>query len=236
MAETQTVQWRRDASTSRSVRLLWALGVGTFFGTIAIIVFWRLFDLTGQTGGQSLVVAVAAALVVTIVALAVSADPAATLERLFGPLPVSPPEGQALERALDAALGTVVMAGVLGGLIVVARLAAQTGFLGTGAGPFTFLAALALPLALVALVLSTFLSSVGSIDTDEQVLYLFDPEEAISLEYVDAVTVRQFGNTTLVGLTYAEPDGQYVPGPRRLVVPPEIAAELQTLVERTDSS
>ncbi|EMA34862.1 hypothetical protein C446_13449, partial [Halobiforma nitratireducens JCM 10879] len=123
-----TVQWRRDASTSRTVRLLWSLGVGTFFAAIGIIVFWRLYDFAGQAGGtlsQSVVLAVVAAVTVTVVALAASSNSEARLEAALESLPVSGPSGSAsqrgLSRAIDAAVGTVAMAAVIGALMAVGR-------------------------------------------------------------------------------------------------------------------
>ncbi|WP_276254943.1 hypothetical protein [Halomontanus rarus] len=230
MDDSRTVQWRRDPTTSRTVRVLWSLGVGTFFAAIVIVVFWRLFDLAGQTGGQSIVVAAFAAVVVTILALAVSGNTERHLERLTSGLPVTNPTGAGLRRAMDAALGTIAMLAVIGALMAAGRLVVEYELLAIGAGPFTGLAALTLPLALVAIVLSVFLQSVGTLDLEERRLYLHDPDEAVDLEHIEGVSVRRIGDAAVLTLEYAQPDGQYVPGPRRLVVPPKVAREVQGVV------
>ncbi|MFP8955561.1 hypothetical protein ACLI4Y_02450 [Natrialbaceae archaeon A-CW3] len=254
MAEAQPIQWRRDASTSRTVRMLWSLGVGTFFATITIIVFWRLFMLSGQAGSQAVSVTViegvpftlttwqtvmvglTVGVAVTILALGVSRHPGAHLRGLASRLSLPTPGDGSLQRAVDAAVGTVVMAAVLGGLIAAGRIVTQADLLAAGAGPFTFVAALSIPLALVALVLASFLSSVGAIDEDDGALYLFDPEERIALEHLEDVSVRTVGETAIVNLEYAQPDGQYVPGPRRLVVPLPVARELEVLVSASSQA
>ncbi|MCU4741228.1 hypothetical protein OB955_06355 [Halobacteria archaeon AArc-m2/3/4] len=229
MDDSRTVQWRRDPTTSRTVRVLWSLGVGTFFAAIVLIVFWRLFDLTGETGGQSIVVAVFAALVVTILALAASGNTERHLERLTTRLSVTNPTGTGLRRATDAALGTIAMLAVIGTLMGIGRLVVEFGLL-EGAGPFTGLAALTLPLALVAIALSVFLQSVGTLDLEERRLYLYDPDEAVDLEHIEGVSVYRIGDAAVLSLEYAQPDGKYVPGPRRLVVPPEVAREVKGAV------
>lgn len=237
--DPQTIQWRRDASTSRTVRLLWSLGVGTFFAAIGIIVFWRLYDFAGQIGGQfgqSVVLAVLAAAVVTALALAVASDPERRLERLLGSLPLSigSPTGRGLERALDAAVGTIAMGVLIAALMAVGRLLSQAdtelgGVLGTGV--FTGLAALTIPVALVVLVLASFLRSVGAVDREEETVYLFDPDHRIDLEVIDDVSVRHVGDAAIVKLSYRQPGGQYVAGPRRIAVPPSVAEEITELVE-----
>ncbi|RQG96073.1 hypothetical protein [Natrarchaeobius oligotrophus] len=232
--DPRTIQWRRDASTSRTVRLLWSLGVGTLFASISIVVFWRLYDLAGQAGteAQSIVVAFAAAVVVTVLAFSLSSNAERQLERLARSLALSSPSGAALERATDAALGTIAMVAVLGSLMVAGRLAAQQGLLGgVGAGPFTGIAALLIPLALVAVALSSFLRSAGALDLDDEALYLADPDQKVDLETIETVSSRLVGNAAIVTLGYAQPDGRYVPGPRRLVVPREVARELERTVE-----
>ena len=231
MDDSRTVQWRRDASTSRTVRTLWALGVGTFFAAISVIVFWRLFDLTGEIGGQSVVVAATAALIVTVLALGVSKNAEAILARLFEPLPIDAPAGSSLERATDAALGTVAMLAVIVSLMGVGRLVSERELLAVGAGPFTLLAALTIPLALVALALASFLRSAGTFDPEEGVIHLAEPEASIDLDVIEDVTVRHVGDAAIVKLAYAQPNGQYVPGPRRLVVPPEVAAGVESIVD-----
>lgn len=251
MAEAEPIQWRRDATTSRTVRTLWTLGVGTLFATICLIIYWRLFMLAGQAGDDVLSItpiegvplaftswqlgsiAVMVAIAVTIVALALSRRPEASVRALFERLSLSPPGETVVSRALDAALGTVVMLAVIAALIGGARVVAQ-GELDIGAGVFTFLAAISIPLALVALVFASFLSSVGSIDGETGYLYLYDPEERIDLEHLEDCSVRTVGGTAIVSLEYATPDGQYVPGPRRLVVPVAVATELEGLVAEAD--
>ncbi|MFP8889862.1 hypothetical protein ACLI4U_08825 [Natrialbaceae archaeon A-CW2] len=230
---TGSVQWRRDASTSRLVRVLWALGVGTFFAVLSIIVFWRLFDLTGEVGGQVVIVGIGAALVVTILLVALSRNTEGHVARVTQSLSLEEPTARGVRRAVDAALGTIAMIGIIGGLMVVGRYVSQEGLLEVGAGPFTFLAALSIPLALVALVLSSFLRSVGTIDAEEGALYLHDPDEHVALEHLEGVSVRQFGQTAVVTLEYATRDGTYVPGPRRLVVPADVARELEGLIDTT---
>ncbi|AFZ72616.1 hypothetical protein [Natronobacterium gregoryi] len=231
--DPDTIQWRRDASTSRTVRLLWSLGVGTLFAAIGIIVFWRLYDLAGQVGGQSILLAALAAVVVTILALAVSSNAGKRLEQLLSslPLPIDSPSDRGLARALDAAVGTLVMGVVIAVLMGLGRLIAQSGQLeGIGAGLFTGLAALSLPLAIVALVLSAFLRSVGALDRDEEQIHLFDPDHRIDLSLISAVSSRDVGDATVVTLEYEQPDDQYVAGPRRIAVPPAVAAEIRSIV------
>ncbi|WP_440772231.1 hypothetical protein [Natronorubrum sp. DTA28] len=229
--DTETIQWRRDASTSRTVRLLWSLGVGTFFAAITIIVFWRLYDLAAQAGAGAIIIAMFAAVVVTILAFAVTSHTERRLEALASRLPIATPSGTALERAMDAALGTIAMMGVMGSLMVVGRYVSRRELLEVGAGPFTGMAALLLPLALIALVLASFLRSVGTLDREKRTIYLYDPDQAIDLEVIQGVSTRRLGDATILKLEYAEPDGQYVAGPRRIVVPPEVATELQGLVD-----
>lgn len=232
---SETIQWRRDASTSRTVRLLWSLGVGTFFATITIIVFWRLYDLASQAGNVagSVVVATFAAIAVTILVGGVTGTTDRQIAALARRLPIETPSDQGLERTVDAALGTLVMAAVMGSLMAVGRYVSRRELLGgLGAGPFTGLAALLIPLALVALVLASFLRSVGTLDREDRTLYLHDPDQAIDLEVIEGVSTRRFGDATILNLDYAQPDGQYVAGPRRIVVPPEVAREVRSLVER----
>lgn len=230
--DPDTIQWRRDVTTSRTVRLLWSLGVGTFFAMISIIAFWRVYELASQTGVGSIVVALAAAVVVTVLALAVSSETGRHVERLVDPLPITTPSGRALERATDAALGAVAMGLFIGSLLILGRLAARPELLGEGGeSPFTGLAAATIPLALVALVLASFLQSVGSFDPEAETVYLYEPEQAIDLAVIEDVTVRQVGEIAVVSLEYAQPDGQYVAGPRRLVVPPAVASEIEGAVD-----
>ncbi|MFA9427384.1 hypothetical protein [Natronorubrum sp. A-ect3] len=233
--DTEMIQWRRDASTSRTVRLLWSLGVGTFFAAIGIIVFWRLFDIAGQVGtlAEATVAAFFAAVIVTAFAFAVTSNTEQRVAALSRRLPVDLPTGRGLERGADAVIGTVVMMIVIGSLMIAGRIVSQRELLEVGAGPFTGLAALTIPLALVALVLASFLRSVGALDREERTIYLYDPDQAIDLEVINAISTRQLGDATILTLEYAQPDGQYVAGPRRIVVPPAVAQELQSLVDET---
>lgn len=231
-SDAETIQWRRDASTSRTVRLLWSLGVGTFFATVSIIVFWRLYDLARQSDAGGLVIAVFAALVVTAFAVATVGDTERHLAALTRRLPVDAPSGRGLERAVDAVLGTIAMLAVMGSLMAVGRIAPQRELLDVAARPFIGLAALLVPLALVALVLASFLRSVGALDREEGIIYLYDPDQAIDLAVIRDASTRRLGDAAIVTLEYAQPDGQYVPGPRRIVVPPEVAREVEALLER----
>ena len=236
-SDSEAIQWRRDASTSRTVRLLWSLGVGTFFAAITIVVFWRLYDLAAQADAGGVVVAVFAAVLVTILAVTLVGDAGRRLATIAGWLPVEVPSERGLERAADAALGTVAMIAVIGTLMIVGRIVSQQELLGgVGAGPFTGMAALSLPLALVALVLASFLRSVGTLDREEGTIYLHDPDQAIDLAVIEGVSTRQLGDAVIVSLEYAQPDGQYVAGPRRIVVPPAVARELEGLVDRRVSA
>ncbi|ELY64383.1 hypothetical protein [Natronococcus jeotgali] len=226
MDASEPLRWRRDPDTSRTVRLLWSLGVGTFFAVSTIIIFWRLYDMAGQVGGRSVVAAALAAVLVTGVAFALSADQR-HLERLADRLPISDPTDVSLDRARDAILGTTAMIVVIGSLMLVGRIVSQRGLLGDlGAGPFTGLAALTLPMALVALLLASFLRSVGAYDPDERTIYLYDPDQAIDLEVIEGASVRRIGDVAIVSFDYAQPDGRYVQGPRRLALPPRVADEV----------
>ncbi|WP_394740755.1 hypothetical protein [Natronococcus roseus] len=232
MGATEPIQWRRDPDTSRTVRLLWSLGVGTFFAVTVIIVFWRVFDMATQVGGQSIVAAALVALLITALAFAVSDDAERQLERIFGRLSVSVPSGTSLSRARDATLGTVAMVVLIGSLMIVGRIVSQQELLGgVGAGPFTGLAALSLPLALVAILLASFLRSVGAYNPDERTIYLYDPDQSIDLDVITDASVRQVGDVAIVNFDYAQPDGRYVQGPRRIVVPPQVAREVVAAVD-----
>lgn len=229
-----TTQWRRDASTSRTVRLLWAFGVGTFFAAIGIVVCWRVYRVAGEAAGdpgRAVVVALVAALAATVLAIAVSDDTERHLERVLGPLPVDAPSGRGLDRAMDGAVGTIVMGGVIGALMGAGRYVSQNELLAVGAGPFTGAAALSIPLALVALALASFLESVGMLDREEGAIYLYEPEVRVDLGVIEGASVRRLGDVAVLTLEYAQPDGQYVQGPRRLVVPPAVARDVVALVE-----
>lgn len=228
-----TIQWRRDATTSRMIRLLWSFGVGTFFAAVLIIAVWRVYDIAGQASQflQTVILAAVAAITVTILAVALSRDSARQLERLLGPLPVSMPSRPGLGRVLDAAIGTVVMGAFLAVVMGLGRLAARPELLGEGGeSPFTGLAAATIPLALVGLALASFLHSVGAFDRDAETIYLYDPDQAISLADINAVSSRTLGDTVILTLEYAQPDGQYVAGPRRIVVPLEVADDIRSSV------
>jgi hypothetical protein len=233
MGEADRLEWRRDADTSTLIRVLRALGVGTFLAMITGVVFSRLFELTGQIGGQQVVIAALGGIVVTIVALGVAAATGTDLDRVFATLPGETPSPESQRRILDAALGAVGMGAIIGVLLAVGRYASAIDLYGLGAGPFTLLAAFSLPLALLSLLCSSFLHSVGALDSDERVLYLYEPETVVDLDVIENASVRQVGGVAIVSLTYGQPDGQYVRGPRRLTVPPTIAAELERLVGRS---
>lgn len=232
MDASEPLRWRRDPDTSRTVRLLWSVGVGTFFAVSVIIVFWRLFDMAGQIGGQSIVAAALVAALVTAVAFALSSNAEQQFERLADRVPTSVDREISLDRARDAILGTVAMIVVIGSLMIGGRIVSQQGLLGgVGAGPFTGLAALSLPLALVALLLASFLRSVGAYDPDERTIYLYDPDQAIDLDVIEAASVRRIGDVAIVNFDYAQPDGRYVQGPRRVVLPPRVASEVVAAVD-----
>ncbi len=74
--DPNTIQWRRDGSTSTAVRLCWSLGVGTFFAAISIVALWRVYDFAGQAWPQlqPLILALLGALAVTVIAIAVVKD------------------------------------------------------------------------------------------------------------------------------------------------------------------
>ncbi|WP_254762456.1 hypothetical protein [Natrinema marinum] len=232
-AETDTIQWRRDTSTSRTVRLLWMFGVGTFFAAIGTVICWRLYRLGGEAFGaigRTAVLALIAAFAATIIALAVAGDPEGHLARISGPLPFDAPTGTSADRAVDAAVGTVAMGAIIGVLMGVGRYVSQNELLAVGAGPFTGLAALFLPIGLVALVLASFLQSVGTLDAEEGAIYLYEPDQRIDLEVITDVSIRRLGDAAILKLDYAQPGGQYVQGPRRIVVPPAVARDVAALV------
>ncbi|QLG49804.1 hypothetical protein [Natrinema halophilum] len=230
----ETIQWRRDASTSRTVRLLWSFGVGTFFAAIGIVICWRLYRLAGEAAGEvgrSAVLALIAALAATVLALAIADDTERHLTRLTGSISIDVPSGVRLDRAMDAAVGTVAMAAIIGVLMGVGRYVSQNELLAVGAGPFTGLAALFLPFALVALVLASFLQSVGMLDRSEGTIYLYEPKQRVDLAVITDVSIRRLGDAAILNLRYAQPDGQYVQGPRRIVVPPAVARDVAALVD-----
>ncbi|MHC3436860.1 hypothetical protein ACYJ1Y_01900 [Natrialbaceae archaeon A-gly3] len=219
MDDSRTVQWRRDPATSRTVRVLRSLGGGGLLAAIILIVFARFFAFTGLTSGQPVVIAIGVALAATIFALAISSNPGGSLARIFDPLPISGPESDGIKQVLDAAVGAVVVA---------TYMLAMTILVGGNVGNFA--AAVAVPVAVILLILSSFLQSVGTLDLDENRLYLHEPEVAIDLAELDDVSYRTVGDMAVVKLVYAQPDGQYVAGPRRLTTPPEIAREVQGIV------
>lgn len=225
MTEAAPVQWHRDADTSPAIRLCWALGVGTLLGALTLVVFGRLFAFAAQVGGQLVLVAGLVALAVTIIALAVAGDPAGRLAAASRRVPgfEYTPAAEAdrrLKRGIDAAVGAVVMGGT-----IVAFDTAIEGNVGE------LLAAATIPLALVFVLLAVFLRSTGALDREEGVLYLYDPEDAIDIDDLDGVSIHSLGNSAIARLHYRTPDGEYVPGPRGLVLPRDVALELQSLVE-----
>lgn len=220
MDDDYTVRWRRDASTSPLVRTLWALGAGTFLAAIVLVVFGRVLGLAGATAGVPVVVAALAALAVTVAALALAGDLGVWVERVEARVPgVEGDDPADSGRIVDALAGAVAVG---------AFMVASVVLIGGGVG--NFLAAITIPLALVAVALSTFFRSVGAIDAEEGAIYLYDPEEAIDLGVIEGVSTRYLGEWAIVSLSYAQPDGTYVPGPRRLVVPPRVARELEGVV------
>ena len=220
------IQWRRDTSTSRTVRLLWTFGVGTFFAAISIVVSWRLYRMASEVGGGIVIIALVAGLAATVLALAAAGE----TERYLKRLPIDVPSGTSLDQAVDAAVGTVVMGIVIGSLLGVGRYVSQNELLAVGASPFTALVTLLLPLALVALVLASFLQSVGTFDHEAGTIYLYEPKQAVDLTVIEDASIRQIGDTALLTLSYAQPGGQYVEGPRRLVVPPAVAHDVVATV------
>ena len=226
MTEAGTVHWHRDADTSWTIRICWALGVGTLLAAIALIVFGRLFFLTGETVGQPVVVAALGALALTILAFAVAGRPAARLATIASYLPgveYEPADSDGINRGLDAAVGAVIMGTTIAVLDLV-----------VGGNVGEMLAALTIPLALVVLVVAVFLRSTGALDTEEGVLYLYDPDDAIDLDQIERVSARYLGSTAILRLRYRQPDGEYVPGPRRLVVPPGVARDLEAVVNSSE--
>lgn len=222
MTESGTVRWRRDASTSWFVRICWALGAGTFLGAITLVVVARIFALAGEVTGESPLAPLTTAQLVVIgavIAIAAAILVLALAQALGRQIPFTDPEAGSLERAVDAGVGAVVVG------------AAVFGFAWGLGDVGELLAAATLPIGLVLIAASVFLRSTGMIDPEDGVLYLYDPEEVVDLDHVEAASVRTIGNSALVTLSYAQPDGQYVPGPRRLLLPPAAARQLQTLVE-----
>ncbi|WP_254864403.1 hypothetical protein [Halovivax gelatinilyticus] len=237
MSESNRIQWHRDADTSRTIRVSWALGVGTLLGALALIIFGRLFGLTAQTGGQSVVVAALFAVAATIVALAIAGDPERRLAAMSAYLPGdSYPAGGAtadastredtagadakrLKRGIDAAVGAVVMASVIFALDAL-----------VGGNVGEMLAAATIPFALVLVLLAVFLRSTGVYDRESAVIYLFDPPEEIDLGEIESVSVRYVGNTAFARLRYGTRDGEYIPGPRRLVLPPGVARDMEATI------
>lgn len=219
MDEDGTLTWRRDASTSTLIRLGWSLGVGTLLAAIGLVIFARLFEFTGEIGGQTVVVAALLAVALTILAVfavtalgnrstsLANAIPGVDADSIDGEVPIT--------RALDASLGAVVMGLVIGGFVRFGGDAGQA------------LAAATIPLALVVLVLVVFTRSTGALDTTDGVLYRYDTEEAIALEDLESASVYRLGDNALVRLRYHQPDNVYVPGPRWLTVPATVGRQLE---------
>lgn len=228
MDDSSTVQWRWDASTSRTVRVLWALGIGVFLAALVLIIFARLFALTEAIGGQLILIAMLVAAAVTVVALAIAGRSGDRLESVTRRLPLLSLEdsdgNHDIERVLDIGVGAVAM-GVF--MLVFA--------LGVGGGVGHGTAAITIPLGLIAIVLAAFLSSTGALDIDEGVLYLYEPEDAVDLADIDGVRVRTIGEIAVVTLSYDQSDGRYISGPRRLAVPIAVAEELETLIRSRPS-
>lgn len=220
MDDTGPVQWRRDASTSLTVRLLWTLGAGTFIGAIILVATARVFALAGRTTSQSPMDPFTTAQLVIVAVLATMA--LITLILAFAHylglgIPYAD-DDSSLERALDAGVGGVVMGSIIIALVTLAG------------DPGRLLAAATLPLALVSLALSASLRSTGALDANKGLLYLYEPNDVIEIEYLEDVSARYLGDTAIVTLQYHEPDNAYVPGPRRLILPPGVARDLEAMV------
>ncbi|MFC3959633.1 hypothetical protein [Halovivax cerinus] len=225
MTQAARLQWHRDADTSALIRLCWGLGAGTLFGALTLVVFGRLLGLTSQVGGRSLLLAALAGLAVTILALALTDDPAASLAAVTRYVPgidytPSDDVDARLSRGVDAAVGAVFVGGLIFALDTV-----------VGGNVGQFFAAATIPVSLAFLLAAVFMRSTGVLDREEGVLYLYDPEDVIALDTLSGVSSRSIGGTSLVRLRYRTPDGEYVPGPRRLLVPRRVARELESIVE-----
>lgn len=214
MDEESAIGWRRDADTSRTIRVLWAVGSGGLLAAIGLIVLARFIALTGGGGTPVLLAGVVVIVVgvISLVALTIGTGQDSWLERFL-------PEDGPLPRVVDAVAGAALMAGLV---LVLAE--------GVGGGLGHGLAAATIPVALIMLILSTFLRSVGALEPEEARLSLYDPDATVDLETVESVSRVGMGNVVIMRLRYAQPDGQYVPGPRWLVVPPVVAREVDALV------
>lgn len=216
MGETNAVGWRRDASSSRSLRALWALGSGGLLAGIGLVVVARLVALTAGLGDAGPLVVVGAIAVGAVGLVALLAGRGARWRRRL-------PGGDTIDRAVDTVAGAAVMAAVIVTLAV-----------GVGGGVGTGLAVGTVPLAFAALAFSSFLESVGTLDREAARLHLHEPEATVDLGVVDRVAVRHVGDVAVVRLRYGRPGGEYVPGPRWLALPPAVALELRALVRDQD--
>lgn len=228
MDDSGTVQWRRDAATSRPIRALWALGVGTFLAAIVLIVLFRFYPAVAgrrlelgplEVEVSAVIIALLAALAATVLALALAGRAASTLATVAGSLPGVDPEPETFERLDDVLAGAAVMGAVI---FVMGQFV--SGSLGNA------VAALTVPLAFGAIVLAAFLRSSGALDPEGRTLYLLDPDEQIDLETVRRVRVRTIGDDALVSISYDQSDGVYVEGPRHILLPANVARELERLV------
>lgn len=230
MNESSAIRWRRDAATSRPIRVLWALGVGTFLAAISLVAIFRFYAVIAELGYSTVFVAALAGVGATLLAIGIAGETGRIVAGIAARLPGTGSDGRtaldadatARERGHldDAVVGSVVM-----GTAIFALGQLVSGGVGNGA------AALTVPIAFVAIVLAAFLRSTGAIDPDERALYLFDPDREIDLGTVDRVRVRELGTEALVSLSYDQSDGVYVDGPRHLFLPRTAARELERLVE-----
>ena len=214
--EERTISWRRDAATSRTIRLLWALGTGGFLAAIGIIVFSRFAAFADEITVEWQIVAPVVLVVGGVGLLLLLAGTGFGQSWLAERVPDEGPAG----RVIDTVAGAAVMVVVVLTLVV-----------GVGGGLGHALATGTIPLALVAVALSSFLRSVGALDVEERRLYLYEPELGIDLEVLESVSSYTLGDLSVLRLRYGQPDGEYVPGPRWLVVPPAVAPEIQAIVE-----
>ncbi|WP_247730808.1 hypothetical protein [Halovivax limisalsi] len=209
MTDSSRVEWHRDADTSLAIRLPWALGVGSLLAAISLVVFGRVFGLATQIGGQKAVIGL-----LFVVGGAVLAGAFVRTRRASAGSDGGP--SVQFHRGVDAAVGAVAMGAVIFGLDTYVE-----GSVGE------LLAAATIPIGLGLLVLAIFLRSTGIYDREAEVIYLYDPEEAIDLDDLESVSARHLGASAYTRLRYRTPDGEYVPGPRRLILPSAVARELE---------
>lgn len=212
--DLEPVHWRRDGTTSTTIRSLRAFGIGTFFAALALIVFARVFTLLSDTIGQAILVTVVVVVAVAVIVIAIGRS---VYPGIIERLPASISESRFL-RFGDALIATVLMAVVI---VAFAR--------GMGGGLGQMIATGLIPVALLALLIASFLDSVGTIDPEQRVIQLHEGETTIDLSHISDVSVRPIFDVAIVSLTYEQPDGRYIPGPRRFVAPPAAGRLIQVL-------